>query len=235
MPQPDTAPRTEAAAGIGAMLPIALAALPFGMLFGAEAIRQGLSVWEAWLMSLTVFAGGAQFMSMGLWADPAPWVGLALATLVVNLRHVLMSASLAGKMGRFGLWQCGAAAFMLADETWALAERRALQGGLTPAYYFGVGGTLYVLWSVGTLIGAVLGGLIPEPERFGLDFAFPAIFICLITGFIKDWNALPVILAAGGAALAVQALVPGMWFVLAGGIAGIAVAALLPPAKAVAQ
>jgi 4-azaleucine resistance transporter AzlC len=220
--------RAEALAGIGAMLPIALAAVPFGMLFGAEAIRQGLSLWEAWLMSLTVFAGGAQFMSMGLWADPVPWVGLALATLVVNLRHTLMSASLAGKMAGFGSWQKAGAAFLLADETWALAERRAMRVGLTPAYYFGIGLTLYVLWSVSTLMGAVLGGLIPDPARFGLDFAFPAIFICLITGFVKDWKALPVILAAGGTAMAVHAAVPGMWFVMAGGLAGIVVAAVLP-------
>ena len=213
------------------MLPVALAALPFGMLFGAEAIRQGLSLWEAWLMSLTVFAGGAQFMAMGLWTDPVPWAGLALATLVVNLRHALMSASLAGKLAGFSRWQRAAAAFLLADETWALAERRALWAGLTPAWYFGTGLTLYVLWSFGTLTGALLGGLIPEPGRYGLDFAFPAIFVCLITGFIKDWSALPVVLAAGGTALAVHAAIPGMWFVLAGGLAGIAVAAALPTGK----
>lgn len=218
----------DARAGIAAMLPIALAALPFGMLFGAEAIRQGLTLWEACLMSLTVFAGGAQFMSMGLWADPVPVVGLALATLVVNLRHALMAASLSCRMARFDPWQRAAAAFLLADETWALAERQALRSGLTPGYYFGAGLTLYLLWSVGTLAGALLGGLIPDPARYGLDFAFPAIFICLITGFVKDWKALPVILAAGGTALAVHAALPGMWFVLAGGVAGIAVAAALP-------
>ena len=221
----------ETSAGIAAMLPIALAALPFGMLFGAEAIRQGLTPWEACLMSLAVFAGGAQFMSMGLWADPVPVVGLALATLVVNLRHTLMAASLSGRMAEFSPWQRGAAAFLMADETWALAERQAQRSGLTPGYYFGLGVTLYLLWVLGTLAGAVLGGLIPDPLRYGLDFAFPAIFLCLITGFVRDWRALPVILAAGGTALAVHATLPGMWFVLVGGVAGILVAAALPTGK----
>jgi len=219
---------SEARAGMAAMLPVALAALPFGMLFGAEAARQGLSVAEALLMSLTVFAGGAQFMSMGLWADPAPWLALALATFVVNLRHALMAASLSGKVAAFTGWQRGAAAFLMADETWALAERRAFGTRLTPAYYFGVALTLYVLWSISTVAGALVGGLIPEPGRYGLDFAFPAIFICLITGFVKDWKALPVIAASAGTALVLHATVPGMWFVLGGGIAGITVAALLP-------
>ena len=223
---------TEARAGIAAMLPVALAAIPFGMLFGAEAARQGLSLAEALLMSLTVFAGGAQFMSMGLWADPAPWVGLALATLVVNLRHALMAASLSGKLATFAPWQRGAAAFLMADETWALAERRAFAGRLTPAYYFGLALTLYLLWACSTVVGVLVGGLIPEPQRLGLDFAFPAIFICLITGFVKDWRAVPVILAAAGVALALHAMVPGMWFVLGGGVAGIIVAALLPVGQA---
>ena len=95
---------TEARAGIAAMFPVALAAIPFGMLFGAEAARQCLSLAEALLMSLTVFAGGAHFMSMGLWADPAPWLGLALATFVINLRHALMAASLSGKVATFAPW-----------------------------------------------------------------------------------------------------------------------------------
>lgn len=222
----------EARAGIAAMLPVALAAIPFGMLFGAEAARQGLTVAEALLMSLMVFAGGAQFMSMGLWADPAPWLGLALATLVVNLRHVLMAASLSGKVASFTPLQRAIAAFLMADETWALAERRAFGDQLTPAYYFGVALTLYVLWATSTVAGALVGGLIPEPERYGLDFAFPAIFICLITGFVKNWRAVPVIVASAGVALVLHATVPGMWFVLGGGLAGIMVAALLPVAQA---
>ena len=103
-------------AGAAAMAPIALAALPFGMLFGAESARQGLTRAEALLMSLTVFAGGSQFLAMGLWADPAPWATLALATLVVNLRHTLMSASLSGKLGALAGWHRPLAMFRTADE-----------------------------------------------------------------------------------------------------------------------
>jgi 4-azaleucine resistance transporter AzlC len=214
--------------GTAAMLPIALAALPFGMLFGAEATRQGLAPAETLLMSLTVFAGGSQFLAMGLWADPAPWVTLALATLLVNLRHTLMSASLSGKLGAFPPWTKALAAFLLADETWALAERRALDGRLTPSWYFGCALTLYALWAAGSLTGALLGGLITSPERWGLDFAFPAIFIVLIMGFAKSWSALPVVAVAAAVAWWAERAIGGSWFILLGGLAGIAVAALMP-------
>lgn len=221
-------------AGALSMLPIALSAMPFGMLFGAEAARQGLSTPEATLMSMAVFAGGAQFMAMGLWSEPAPWAALALAVFVVNLRHVLMAASLSGRMTGFGPWGRAGAAFLLADETWALAERRALAGGLTPGYYLGIGLTLYALWAVSTVIGAQLGGLIADPERWGIDFAFPAIFICLVLGFARDWRAVPVIAVSAAVALAVQQIAGGSWFVIAGGLAGMAVAAALAPRVAAA-
>lgn len=224
-------PRAEIRDGILAMLPIAVAAIPFGMLFGAEAMRQGLTLAEAVFMSLTVFAGGAQFMAMGLWAEPAPWLALALATFVVNLRHALMAASLSGRMAGFAPGIKALAAFFMADETWALAERRALSAPLTRGYYFGVALTLYVLWAISTAAGALVGGLIARPEVWGIDFAFPAIFLLLITGFARSWRALPVIAAAGGAALVAQAMVPGAWFILIGGIAGIAAAALMPAVR----
>lgn len=211
------------------MAPIAVAALPFGIIFGVEAARQGLSVAEAVTMSLLVFAGGSQFLAMGLWADPIPVIGIALATFVVNLRHVLMAASLAGKMGRFGRVERWAAVFFLADETWALAERRALAQPLSRGFYWGAGLTLYALWPLGALIGGIAGGFIPDPARWGLDFAFPALFICLVIGFARGWRAAPVVGASALVALAVHALVPGTWYVLAGGLAGMAVAALLPP------
>jgi 4-azaleucine resistance transporter AzlC len=216
--------------GMLAIAPLALAAMPFGMIFGAEALRHGLTAGEVILMSAAVFAGGSQFMAVGLWQDPVPWIGIVFAVLLVNLRHVLMSASLVRKMERFRPWQRWLGAFLLADETWATSERRAFAQPLTPAFYAGAGLTLYLAWVLGTALGTVLGSLVRNPERLGLDFAFPAVFICLVMGFARSWRAAPVILASAAAALITRELVGGTWFVIVGGLAGMTVAAILPPA-----
>ena len=91
--------------GIAAMLPLALSAMPFGMIYGSEAMRKGLSLAETLLMSLIVFAGGSQFLAVSLWHYPVPWLGIAAAVLLVNLRHTLMAASLVSKLGSFKPWQ----------------------------------------------------------------------------------------------------------------------------------
>lgn len=72
----------EARAGVIAMLPVAGAAVPFAMVLGSEAVRQGLSAFEITVMSLTVFAGSSQFIAVSLWQHPAPWASLAIAVLL---------------------------------------------------------------------------------------------------------------------------------------------------------
>jgi predicted branched-subunit amino acid permease len=114
-----------------------------------------------------------------------------------------------------------------------MAERRASSRPLTPAFYAGMGVTTYLSWLVATTVGAIAGSFIPEPERFGLDFAFPAVVICLVLGFAKSWHAAPVVGASALVALLTQQLVGGTWFVVAGGLAGMILGVLLPaPPKA---
>lgn len=219
-------------AGARAIAPLALAAMPFGAIFAANALAKGLAPAEILFMSGAVFAGGAQFMAVGLWQHPPPWLGIAFAVFLVNLRHVLMAASLAGKMARFRPWQRWLGAFVLTDEAWATCELRAARTPLTPAFYAGAGLTMYAAWAIGTGIGAGLGSLIAQPQRLGLDFAFPAVFLCLVLHFARSWRAAPPIAAAAAAALLARHFAGGTWFVIAGGLAGMAAAAALPPERA---
>lgn len=218
----------EARAGVLAMLPVAGAAVPFAMVLGSEAVRQGLTAFEITFMSLTVFAGSSQFIAVSLWQHPAPWASLAIAVLLVNLRHTLMAASLAPKLQHFPNWMKPVGIFLMADETWALNEQRAQAAKLTPAYYFGVAFCLYVIWACGTALGANLGTLIPDPKVFGFDFVFPAVFICLVVGFAKSWQAVPVILTSALVTVFVKTYFGGTTYIIAGGLAGMCIAALLP-------
>lgn len=225
---PSPSPRAEFVAGLVAVSPILVAYMPFAVILGASAVRHGLSGLEIQLMSLMVFAGSAQIMAVDIWQNPAPWLTLALTTLLINMRHILMGASLNTKVAGFPRWMRLPLAFILTDEAWATVERRALGQPLTPAYYFGAAIPLYLNWNLFTGIGAILGDFMPDPERFGFDFAFPAIFICLVAGFVRNWRAVPVILASALAAMIVHHLVAGTWYVIAGAAAGMAAAIALP-------
>jgi 4-azaleucine resistance transporter AzlC len=218
---------TDFRAGMLEMAPFVAAALPIGLLFGTLAAAKGLSPLEATLMSATVFAGAAQFVAIDLWRDPAPWGLMTFTAFLINVRHVLMGTSLARHMGRFSPASRPAALFFMVDETWAFAERRALQGPLPPAYYWGMGAVIWLQWVVGTSVGALLGQTLGDPAAYGFDFAFTAMFICILTGFWRGARTGAVLAASAAAAAATKLAVPGAWYVMAGALAGVAVAAAM--------
>ena len=175
-------------------------------------------------MSALVFAGGSQFVAMDIWTHPASWVGVGFAALLVNVRHVLMSASIATAMERFSGVRKALSMLFLADEIWAMAEFRARQATLTPAWFAGLAMPFYGAWVVSTLAGAALGRLIGEPAVLGLDFAFPAVFIVLLAGFWKGRQTGAVLVASAATAIVVHQFVPGVWYIAAGALAGLATA-----------
>jgi 4-azaleucine resistance transporter AzlC len=218
--------RAEFLDGMKTIAPIIVAAVPIGLVFGAVAASRGLSPLEATLMSALVFAGGAQFVAMDIWTHPASWTALGFAALLVNVRHVLMGASLGRKMGAFKPWQTYLGVLVMADENWAMSEVRAARQSLTPAFYAGLAIPFYLNWVVCSLMGALLGALFGDPAAIGLDFAFPALFIVLVMGFWKGPATGLVLIASAAAAILVHHAVPGAWYIAAGAAAGL-VAALL--------
>ncbi len=224
---PLSSARADFIAGLGHMLPVILAAIPFALIFGALAGDRGLPVSGVALMSATVFAGGSQVVALGMWSDPPALLAIAATTLLVNARHLFMSASISRRMDGYSPAGRVAALVLLTDETWALAESRAARAPLTPAYYFGLALPLYVNWLFWTTLGAVIGALVDDPHALGLDFAFAAIFIGLLMGF----RAAPgFVLVAGSSLIASAAtawLVPGAWSIAVGAAAGVATAALI--------
>ncbi|MGI9515337.1 MAG: AzlC family ABC transporter permease, partial [Anderseniella sp.] len=137
----------EFSAGAIAILPVLVATAPIALLFGTLAAAKGLSALEVWLMSATVFAGALQFVAIDQWADPAPLGLLVFTALVVNVRHVLMGASIGRAMTDFSGPAKYASMFLLTDEGWAFAERRVRNGKLTAAYYFGIGVSMWLVWT----------------------------------------------------------------------------------------
>lgn len=222
-------PFAEFRNGARDILPPLLAAIPVGLVYGAISAAKGMSVAETALMSALVFAGGAQFAATELWASPPPLFALALSTLLINARHVLMGASLAPK-ARFGR-ATPFVMFWLADENWALAERRAARGPLTLAYWLGMAIPFHLNWVVWAALGAGAGAVLGDPARYGADFAFTALFIGLVAGFWKGRGTGVTVAASAVVAALTHRFAGSPWHVLAGAFAGVATAAALVRSK----
>lgn len=225
----------EFAKGLADISPVLLAAFPIGLLWGALAVKKGLSVGEAALTSTLVFAGSLQFVALDLWRDPAPWLLLGLTALIVNVRHVLMGASLSRHVGHFPKAARPLMYFLLVDEAWAFAERRAISEPLTWPYYLGLTLPMLVNWVVATLIGSLVGLSMGDPAVYGLDLAFASLFIAILAGFWKGPRTGAILGASALAAVGAKLLLPGAWYIALGGIAGVAIAVAMaepdePPA-----
>ncbi|GAB4233258.1 MAG: AzlC family ABC transporter permease [Kiloniellaceae bacterium] len=217
------------AAGALTILPVLVAVVAYGLLFGALAAQQGLSPLEVTVMSALVFAGASQFVAVEIWTSPPGVLLLALTALMVNLRHVLMGAALAPFIRGWPRGRSWTGLFFMTDENWALTLQRAGRTTITPAFYFGLALPLYGGWIACTTLGAVFGAVLQDPARYGLDFAFTAVFLTLLASQWKGRRSLVPWLASAAVAVTAHALLPGVWYIVLGGLAGTLVGACQGP------
>jgi 4-azaleucine resistance transporter AzlC len=216
--------RSGVVSGFRTCLPVAVGVGGYGIAFGVLARQAGLSVAEATLMSATVLAGASQLIAVELWDAPLPVVAIVVTTLVVNLRYVLMGASLRPWFEDLSPVQSYGSLFFVTDESWALSIADLRSGGGRGAFLLGAGLAIWVLWVATTALGAAAGGAVGDPERFGLDFVLTAIFVVIAVGLWRGREDLaPWLVAAGIAVVGAEAL-PGRWYILLGGLAGSLVA-----------
>lgn len=212
--------------GIVATVPLAPGVVAFGLLYGVMARQVGFSPWEAWAMSLIVHAGSAQFVALGMW-ETGSAAAIILTTLAVNLRHLLMGASVVPHLrGLPWPWKALLALWM-SDESYALTIAEYEQGRGSHWYFLGANIGIYLAWPTGGLVGALLGTAIPDPSRYGLDLIFPLAFLGLLVSFLKDRISVTVALTAGGLALMGACLLLGKWYVVAAGLLGSTLGLLL--------
>jgi 4-azaleucine resistance transporter AzlC len=210
--------RSELLDGIKMTAPLVIGAIPFALIFGALAVTSGLSPWAAIGMSLFVFAGSAQFIAVGLVGAGSALPVIWLTTFIVNVRHVLYAASLAPYVRHLGhRWMLPLGAW-LTDETYIVVVKRFEQADASPHkhwFYLGSASIMYVSWNVFTLIGVVFGSAVPDPSRWGLDFAMSATFIGMMVPAIKNRPALAAVVVAGAVAVAAHSLPNQLWLILA--------------------
>ena len=213
--------------GFRAAFPLGFGMIPFGLITGLLAARQGLSAAESLLMSVLVFGGSSQVVALETWNAEAPLLGAATAALIVNLRFALLGPVIAPWLratpGRYRWFSIAT----LVDHAFALSvtERRA--GRNDAAFLPGAATALMAWWIPSTIAGHAFAGGMALARGNPLFFAAPAAFIALLVPLWRGarHDALP---WAGAAlvALAAAQLLPGAWHIAAGGIAGAALGAL---------
>jgi len=199
-------------------LPVGVVIFGYAVVFGVLAVSSGLSVAEACLMSLTVFAGASQFIALPMMQEGASIWALTAMALVVNLRHLLYGLNIGRKYPDAATWKLLGVSAGIVDETYAF-NTIGPGGSLNSIPYFaGTAICSYIVWNVGTLLGALAGKWTAALDTGGLDFAMLAVFISMVGSSIRrkaDWF---VIGLSTAVALLTFILAGGYWHLFAAGL-----------------
>ena len=191
-------------AGLRAVTPLLPAVLAFGVSFGVLSQAAGFDGAASIVMSLTTFAGSAQFAVVSVMSAGGTAAAAIVAAVLLNARYGPMALSAAGAF-RGGWLRRLLEAQLLVDESWALSQR---DGGFDRRVLIGAGLGLYAGWSGGTAIGVVAGDSLADPATLGLDAAFPALFFALLARLVLSRRGMAAALLGAGIALTLTPLTP---------------------------
>lgn len=203
-------------AGILAEAPLLLGVIPFGLIYGALADSAGISRAASQMMSSIIFAGSAQLIAVQLAHDSVPGLIIVLTVGIVNLRHLLYSASVAPYIERLSMRWKTLLAYLLTDEAYAATIIHFEAEGTTPTghwFFLGAGVALWTSWQISSALGIFLGASIPA--SWPLAFALPLTFIGMVVPVIKDKPLAASALSAAAIALLANSLPYRLGLILA--------------------
>ena len=206
-------------------LSVGIATGAYGISFGALSVAAGLSLWQTMALSALLFSGASQFAVVGIIAAGGSGAAAVATSSLLGMRNGLYGLQMSRLLGVSGLRKVPAAHLTI-DESTAVAigqpERAAQRLG-----FWGTGLSVFVLWNLTTLLGAIVGNALGNPERYGLDAAAPAAFCALLWPRLRSGDTRAVAAAAAVIALVVAPHAPAGIPVLVAALAAI-VAGVLP-------
>jgi len=173
---------SEIRSGFRAAVPILVGYFPIAMTFGLIAKNMDTGWVQACAMSVFVFAGASQFMALNLIGSGIGFGQILMATLLLNFRHFLMSASLSSKIERQARF-LPLISFGITDETFAVASTQNRE--LKVPFMIGLEATAYTSWVVGTVVGYGLGEILPDAVQKSLGISLYALFIAILIPEVK--------------------------------------------------
>ncbi len=219
--------RLEFRNGAREIAPLAVGAAIYGLAFGLLTAQAGMSGLEVGVMGSIVFAGASQIVAVERLIAGAGAVFALVAGIALNLRLLLITASIRDVYAGRPFWQVALGTHFTTDENWALMLSARARGRKVGYWYLvGGGATLIAVWVCATVAGAVFATTIPEPKALGMDFAFTAAFIAIARSLWRGRRDLAPWLTSFGivAASILVARVDPSWALILGGVGGAAVA-----------
>jgi len=215
--------------GLRAFTPLIPGVVPFSMVAGIAAVQAGFTPVQSIAFSLIGYAGSAQLIASQMLVGHAPTLLIVLATLIVNLRFAMYSASLLPLFGGVPLAQRWLLSYGLTDQSYGVMLGRPMTETAPVAYFAGASALMWLTWQSGTAIGALLGASIPA--NWPLDFAVPLSFIALLLPVLKKR---PQVLAAVVSALVAVAShsLPFRLNLILGAVCGIAIGLMVQRQRA---
>jgi len=211
--------------------PLALGVAIYGLAFGLLAAQANMNELHVGVMGTIVFAGASQILAVERLVAGAGAMAALVAAIAINLRMLLVTASIRDVYKGRPWWQLILGAHMTTDENWALMLAKRAEGH-NVAYWYLVGGgaCLFITWVLSTTFGVLFATSIPEPRALGMDFAFTAAFIAIALSLwrgrhdLLPWLVSIVCVAAGY----FSGLLDSSWALILGGCAGAFTAAVIP-------
>lgn len=177
--------------GLKAGIPIGLGYLSVSFTFGIMAVSYGLSWWQALVISMATVTSAGQFAGIGVMLHPGQYFEMLISQLTINVRYSFMSISLSQKADEkfkgIYRWLLG---FMMTDEIFAVASA---EKEVSRSFFAGLATIPYIGWSTGTLIGALLGNILPQRLMSALSLAIYGMFVAIVTPGLKEGKAVAVV------------------------------------------
>lgn len=202
--------------GVRAVAPLAIAVIGFGVSFGVLARTAGMGAIAPIVMSATTFAGSAQIAAASILGTGGAVASAITAAILLNARYAPIGVSVAPYLTG-SAWSRFIHAQLTVDETWAIAAEG--EGRFNPKVLLGAGVTLYSAWVIGTALGVAFGDVIGDPATWGLDAAFPALFLALLVPQLQNRRAVESALLGAAIALALTPFVPAGVPIIAASVA----------------
>ena len=213
--------------GVRALLPLTPGVIPFGLVTGVMAIKMGMTPTMAIGMTLLFYSGSAQMVALQLIHSAVLPAAIVVTALVINLRFIMYSASLAPHLHTLPRRWTWPLSYMLSDQSYALCTLKFSSGELgkfAHHYYAGTAVAMWLAWNLSVVAGVYLGASIPE--SWSLGFAIPLSFLALLVPAIRSVPALGAAVVGGLIAVLAVDLPYNLGLVTAsigGVIAGVAI------------
>ncbi|MCM3759846.1 AzlC family ABC transporter permease [Alkalihalobacillus oceani] len=193
---------------------IAVGYIPAALTFGLLAKSTGLAFWETLAMSLFVYAGAAQYMALNLLAIGTGAFEIIFTTFIVNIRHLLMSASVRERVEDDHPLIKALYSFGITDEVFAVTTTR--EGTVKTGFVIGVSLIAYASWTVHSAVGYLVGAILPASLQQSMSIALYAMFIALLVPSLKKQRKIVVLAASAAVFNSIFSLfLPSGWSIIA--------------------